>query len=72
MSKLELLNKLVFGERFSDIHENVSRNNLLVDSYIINTNKVISDNNYIVKSSIIDSKNLINTPTDHVEDSIPR
>lgn len=71
MSTFDYLNKLVFGERFSDIHENVSENNLLVDSYIYNTKNIISKNNYFVLSSITQATNLTdNLNEELIEDSI--
>jgi len=69
MSKKELIIKLFFGERFTNIHQKVSRNNLLVDSYIINTQSIISSNNFLVKSSIF-STTQKDTENELIEDTV--
>lgn len=71
MSNFKILNKVLFGERFSNIHENVSKNNLLVDSYIINTDSIISSTNLFVNSNIQTYRELTNPSNEKNENTIP-
>lgn len=71
MNKFELYKSIILGVKFSNIHDKVSKNNLLVDSYIINTMNVVSSNNYFVQSSMSGPKDLnVTLDEELIEDSV--